>query len=89
MIDTTFLTEGDLATHWKISMRTLQRWRIEGKAGPDADALAFEDEVVAGDHQTDTPSAETPSPPSAATLTLAQAATLARVRKFLGTKDFE
>lgn len=49
------LTQGDLAERWRISPRTLERWRCEGK-GPDwislpgrvvyriEDVLAYEDE---------------------------------------------
>lgn len=114
MIDTPYLTEGELAAHWNMSLRTLQRWRMQGK-GPRfvklgrcvryrlTDALAFEDEVVAGNPRAEgfpipraegspIPGAEgfsnqTPTAsPVAEKLTVAQEATLARVRKFLGTE---
>jgi len=94
----TYLTEGELAAHWNISPRTLQRWRLERK-GPNfvrigrciryrlADALAFEDKVVAGGPGTKSGTAAAPIPSSSeAKLTDAQEATLARLRKFLGTE---
>lgn len=97
-MDTPLLTEDELAAHWNMSLRMLQRWRMEGK-GPRfiklgrcvryrlADALAFENHVVAGDPRAEGTSVEAPAAsPVAEKLTVAQEATLARIRKFLGTE---